>query len=44
MKIFTLAAAVEEGVFNPNDTFVSGTYRVPGASIGDHSGILQDKG
>ena len=39
MKIFTLAAAVEEGVFNPNDTFVSGSYRVPGASIGDHSGI-----
>ena len=39
MKIFTLAAAVQQGVFNPNDTFVSGTYRVPGASISDHSGI-----
>lgn len=39
MKIFTLAAAVEEGVFNPNETYVSGSYRVPGASISDHSGI-----
>lgn len=39
MKIFTLAAAVNEGVFNPNGTYVSGTYRVPGASINDHSGI-----
>lgn len=39
MKIFTLAAAVDKGVFNPNDTFISGTYRVPGASINDHSGI-----
>ncbi|MFO1445803.1 penicillin-binding protein [Bacillus sp. Bva_UNVM-123] len=26
MKIFTLAAAIEEGVFNPNDTFKSGQY------------------
>ena len=26
MKIFTLAAAVEEGVFNPNNTFHSGQY------------------
>lgn len=39
MKIFTLAAAVQEGVFNPNGTFVSGSYRVPGATISDHSGI-----
>lgn len=39
MKIFTLAAAVEEGVFDPNGTFVSGSYRVPGATISDHSGI-----
>ena len=39
MKIFTLAAAVEQGVFNPNDTFVCGSYRVPGATISDHSGI-----
>ena len=39
MKIFTLAAAVEEGVFNPNGTYVSGFYKVPGAIIRDHSGI-----
>lgn len=39
MKIFTLAAAVNEGVFNPNETYVTGTYRVPGTSIHDHSGI-----
>lgn len=39
MKIFTLAAAVNQGVFNPNETYISGTYRVPGASISDHSGI-----
>jgi len=26
MKIFTLAAAIEEGVFNPNETFKSGQY------------------
>ena len=38
-KIFTLAAAVDQGVFDPNGTFVSGSYRVPGATISDHSGI-----
>ncbi|MFC4404673.1 penicillin-binding protein [Gracilibacillus xinjiangensis] len=39
MKIFTLAAAIEEGVWNPNDTFQSGTYKA-GANIqqiGDHN-------
>lgn len=39
MKVFTLAAAVQEGVFNPNETYVTGTYKVPGDSISDHSGI-----
>jgi penicillin-binding protein 2B len=40
MKAFTLAAAVEEGVFNPEETFVAGTYPVKGTSpITDHSGI-----
>lgn len=29
-KIVTLAAAVEEGVFNPNDTFKSGQIKLPG--------------
>jgi penicillin-binding protein 2B len=28
MKIFTLSAAVQENVFNPNDTYMSGTYKV----------------
>lgn len=40
MKIFTLAAAVEEGVFNPNETFQSGKYVVDpkSRSISDHNG------
>lgn len=29
MKIFTLASAIEEGVYNPNDTYQSGTYKIP---------------
>lgn len=33
MKIFTLAAAVEEGVFNPNEEYPSGRYE----GIGDHN-------
>ncbi|MDL4841270.1 penicillin-binding protein [Aquibacillus rhizosphaerae] len=28
MKIFTLAAAIEEGVYNPNEQFKSGTYKI----------------
>ncbi|PLT34303.1 penicillin-binding protein [Bacillus sp. V5-8f] len=44
MKAFTLAAAVEEGKFNPNATFVTGTYKVPGTrGINDHSGIPRGK-
>lgn len=35
MKVYTLAAAVEEGTFQPNATFVSKKY----LTIGDHSGI-----
>lgn len=35
MKVYTLAAAVEEGTFQPNATFVSGKY----LTIGDHRGI-----
>ncbi len=40
MKTFTLAAAVEEGVFNPNEKFQSGSYRVTPKSvpIRDHNG------
>lgn len=37
MKIFTLAAAVEEGVFNPNETYQSGAYKVAGGKISDHN-------
>lgn len=39
MKIFTLSAAVQQGVFYPNDTYITGSYRVPGGSISDYSGI-----
>ncbi|MFB1051927.1 penicillin-binding protein [Paraliobacillus sp. JSM ZJ581] len=28
MKIFTLASAIEEGVFNPNETFKSGSFKI----------------
>ncbi|MMZ55909.1 Penicillin-binding protein 2B [compost metagenome] len=37
-KIATLAAAIEEKKFNPNDKYMSGTYRgVPGEPIRDHN-------
>ncbi len=40
MKIFTLAAAVQEKVFNPNETYMSGSYRVTNKdqAIHDHNG------
>ena len=40
MKIFTLAAAIQEGVFNPNEWFQSGTYVIDpkSKSIRDHNG------
>jgi len=40
MKIFTLAAAVEEGVFDPNEYYQSGTYKVDAKSraVPDHNG------
>jgi penicillin-binding protein 2B len=39
MKIFTLAAAIEEGVFNPNEWFKSGSYKVTENSkaVRDHN-------
>ncbi|WP_058307912.1 penicillin-binding protein [Gracilibacillus massiliensis] len=39
MKIFTLASAIEEGVWNPEETFKSGTYKAEEYSrtIGDHN-------
>jgi penicillin-binding protein 2B len=36
MKIFTLAAAIEEGVYNGNATFQSGSYQVGPDEIRDH--------
>nr|WP_269431500.1 penicillin-binding transpeptidase domain-containing protein [Domibacillus indicus] len=38
MKIFTLAAAIEEGVFHPDATYESGTYSVGPNRIRDHNG------
>ncbi|MDQ0273895.1 penicillin-binding protein [Cytobacillus purgationiresistens] len=40
MKIFTLAAAIEEGVFQPDASFQSGSYKVTEKSpqIKDHNG------
>ncbi|KAA0548031.1 PASTA domain-containing protein [Bacillus sp. BGMRC 2118] len=38
MKIFTLATAIEEGVFNPNEAYQSGSYRVLDRTIRDHNG------
>ncbi|MGM7635936.1 penicillin-binding protein [Bacillus sp. Hm123] len=37
-KMFTLAAAIEEGVFNPNAFFKSGSYKVGPNVIRDHNG------
>ena len=39
MKIFTLAAAVQEGVFNPNEQYQSGSYKVTkkDKAIHDHN-------
>ncbi|MUG45011.1 penicillin-binding transpeptidase domain-containing protein [Paenibacillus woosongensis] len=34
-KIVTLAGAVQEGMFNPNESFMSGSIRVPGQTIHD---------
>lgn len=34
-KIVTLAGAVQEGLFNPNATYLSGSIRVPGQTIHD---------
>ncbi|MFS1513477.1 penicillin-binding transpeptidase domain-containing protein [Chengkuizengella sp. SCS-71B] len=36
-KIVTLAAAVEEGLFNPEATYQSGSIQVPGGRLKDHN-------
>jgi penicillin-binding protein 2B len=38
-KIVTLAGAVEEGLFDPNDTYKSGRISLPGGVIHDHNRI-----
>ena len=37
MKIFTLAAAIEEGVWDPNATYKSGSYTLFDDTIRDHN-------
>ena len=37
MKIFTLASAIEEGVWDPNATYTSGAYKVFDRTIRDHN-------
>ncbi|MFC3882677.1 penicillin-binding protein [Bacillus songklensis] len=37
MKIFTLAAAIEEGVYNGNEYYKSGSYKVGDQQIRDHN-------
>lgn len=36
MKVFTTSAAVNEGIFDENETFVSGKIKVGDATINDH--------
>ncbi|MCM3713097.1 penicillin-binding protein [Alkalihalobacillus oceani] len=38
VKMFTLAAAIEEGVYNGEDTYQSGRYQIGPDSIPDHNG------
>lgn len=37
MKVITLAAAIQEGVFNPNKYFETGTIRIHGEAVRDHN-------
>lgn len=39
MKVLTLAAALNEGKFNPNATFMSGVKKVEGGEIRDHNKV-----
>ncbi|MCZ8511227.1 penicillin-binding transpeptidase domain-containing protein [Paenibacillus filicis] len=36
-KLVTLAGTVEEGLFNPNDTYQSGSIKVPGRTLHDYN-------
>ncbi|WP_377889355.1 penicillin-binding protein [Alkalihalobacillus sp. R86527] len=37
MKVFTVAAAIEEGVYNGDERYQSGRYAVPGGTVPDHN-------
>lgn len=37
MKIFTLAAAIEEGVYNGDELYQSGSYQIGGRRVRDHN-------
>ncbi|MFB5660662.1 penicillin-binding protein [Alteribacillus sp. HJP-4] len=37
MKMFTLAAAIEEGVYNGSEMFESGSYNIGSTTISDHN-------
>ncbi len=39
MKIFTLAAAINEGVYNGSEYYQSGSYQVGKTKIKDHNGV-----
>lgn len=36
-KIVTLAGAVDQGIFQPEETYQSGSIKVPGATVRDHN-------
>ncbi|UTW69177.1 hypothetical protein KHA80_19195 [Anaerobacillus sp. HL2] len=37
MKIFTLAAAIEDNVYNGNELYQSGSYQIGGRRVRDHN-------
>ncbi|MGY3188248.1 penicillin-binding protein [Lysinibacillus sp. TE18511] len=39
MKTFTLASAIDTGVWQPNATYMSGSYKVLDRTIRDHNGV-----
>ncbi|WEV44617.1 penicillin-binding transpeptidase domain-containing protein [Streptococcaceae bacterium ESL0687] len=44
MKVFTLASAINQGVFNPADTYTSGTLKIADTSIHDWDYASNPKG
>jgi penicillin-binding protein 2B len=38
-KVVTLAGSIEEGLFNPNETYQSGAIKVPGRTLHDHNWV-----